>query len=85
MWADVRLFVENPEEALEDARAQLVAADENGDLEVRLASLTKRLAAEQTEKDRYIKPYRFGPPITQGADGFSHGVADSLLWYNARS
>lgn len=29
--------------------------------------------------------YRFGPPTTQGAVGFSHGVADSLLWYNARS
>ena len=29
--------------------------------------------------------YRFGPPTTRGADGFSHGVADSLLWYNARS
>jgi hypothetical protein len=60
VWADVRWFLEHPEEALEDARAQLVAAEEDGGLEVRLASLTKRLATKQAEKDRYVRAFAQG-------------------------
>jgi len=60
VWADVRRFLENPEEALEDARARLVAADEDGELEARLASLTKRLATKQAEKDRYVRAFAQG-------------------------
>jgi site-specific DNA recombinase len=60
VWADVRRFLENPEEALEDARAQLVAADEDEELEARLASLTKRLATKQAEKDRYVRAFAQG-------------------------
>jgi hypothetical protein len=56
----VRWFLENPEEALEDARRQLLAADEDGELEGRLASLKKRLATKQAEKGRYIKLYAQG-------------------------
>jgi site-specific DNA recombinase len=57
VWADVRQFLENPEEALEDARAQLEAAGEDGELEARLESLTKRLATKQAEKDRYVRAF----------------------------
>jgi hypothetical protein len=60
VWADVRRFLENPEGAMDDARAQLVAADEDRELEARLASLTKRLATKQAEKDRYVRAFAQG-------------------------
>lgn len=38
-------------------RQQLAGADDTGELEARHADLTKRLAARQAEKDRYVKLY----------------------------
>ena len=60
VWADVRRFVENPGEVLERVREQLADGDESRELETRHADLTKRLAAKQAEKDRYIRLYTSG-------------------------
>ncbi len=60
VWADVRRFIENPGEVLERVREQLAADDEAGELEARHADLTKRLAAKQAEKDRYVRLYAGG-------------------------
>ncbi|CAN5756008.1 hypothetical protein BH24ACT18_BH24ACT18_04120 [soil metagenome] len=60
VWGDVRRFLENPGETLERVREHLTDADQTGDLEARHASLTKRLAAKQGEKDKYVKLYAAG-------------------------
>jgi hypothetical protein len=51
----VRSFLENPGEVLERARAELAEDAESENLEERHASLTRRLAAKQAEKGRYVK------------------------------
>ena len=60
VWSDVRSFLKNPGEVLERARAELVEDGESEDLEERHASLTRRLAAKQSEKGRYVKLYAQG-------------------------
>jgi hypothetical protein len=60
VWRDVRTFLENPGETLERVRGQLADDDETGELEVRRTDLTKRLAAKQAEKDRYVRLYALG-------------------------
>jgi site-specific DNA recombinase len=60
VWRDVKWFVENPAEVLERVREQLVADEEAGELEARHADLTKRLAAKQAEKSRYMRQYARG-------------------------
>ena len=60
VWSDVRSFLKNPEEILERARAELAEDTESEDLEQRHASLTRRLAAKQAEKGRYVKLYAQG-------------------------
>jgi site-specific DNA recombinase len=60
VWADVRRFIENPGEVLERVREQLADGDEAGELAARHADLTKRLAAKQAEKDRYVRLYAGG-------------------------
>jgi site-specific DNA recombinase len=60
VWRDVRAFLENPGETLERVRGQLSGEDETGELEARHTDLTKRLAARQTEKDRYVRLYAQG-------------------------
>jgi hypothetical protein len=58
VWRDVRTFLENPGETLERVREQLADDDgATGELEARLADLTKRLASKQSEKDRYVRLY----------------------------
>jgi site-specific DNA recombinase len=58
VWADVKQFLENPGETLQRVRKQLdEKADETGELEARHADLSRRLAAKQAEKDRYIRLY----------------------------
>ena len=57
MWQDIRQFLENPGETLERVRAQFDTADETSELQARHTDLTKRLAAKQAEKDRYIRLY----------------------------
>ena len=61
VWRDVRTFLENPGETLERVREQLAGDDgATEELEARLADLTKRLAAKQSEKDRYVRLYAQG-------------------------
>ena len=61
VWRDVRTFLENPGETLERLREQLAGDDRaTEELEARLADLTKRLAAKQSEKDRYVRLYAQG-------------------------
>jgi hypothetical protein len=61
VWSDVRRFLENPGEVLERLREQQHdAADDAGELEARRKELSKRLAAKQTEKDRYVRAYAQG-------------------------
>jgi site-specific DNA recombinase len=62
VWSDVWSFLKNPGEVLERARAELVEDGESEDLEERHASLTRRLAAKQSEKGRYVKLYAPGAP-----------------------
>ena len=60
VWQDVRSFLKNPGEVLERVREQLAEDREGDDVEGRLASLTRRLAAKQEEKSRYVKLYAQG-------------------------
>ena len=61
VWQDIRGFVENPGEVLERVKEQMEAQPLQADeLEERLASLTKRLATVQGEKDKYVKLYAAG-------------------------
>jgi site-specific DNA recombinase len=61
VWQDIRGFVENPGEVLERVKEQMEERrTQTGELEERLASLTKRLATAQGEKDKYVKLYAAG-------------------------
>ena len=61
VWQDIRGFVENPGEVLERVKEQMEGRrTQTGELEERLASLTKRLATAQGEKDKYVKLYAAG-------------------------
>ena len=61
VWQDIRGFVENPGEVLERVKEQMEERhSQAGELEERLASLTKRLAASRGEKDKYVKLYASG-------------------------
>jgi len=59
-WQDVRSFLKNPGEVLLRVREQLAEDEQGYDLEERHASLTRRLAAKQGEKARYVKLYAQG-------------------------
>ena len=60
VWADVRRFLEDPGEVLERLREQHGADDATDELEMRREELSRRLAAEQAEKDRYVHLYAQG-------------------------
>jgi len=55
VWADIRLFLENPGETLHRVRQELANSDGTEELEARHADLTRRLAAKHKERDRYIR------------------------------
>jgi hypothetical protein len=57
VWADVRGFVTNPGEVLERVRDQLGGEGNTQELDARLKSLSHRLTAKQSEKDRYVRLY----------------------------
>ena len=61
VWSDVRRFLQDPGEVLQSVREQLASDQEGEGLEERRAALTRRLAAKQSEKNRYVKLYRAGP------------------------
>src|SRR5829696_8688526 len=61
VWHDIREFVENPGEVLERVKEQREERrTQTGELKERIASLTKRLATVQGEKDKYVKLYAAG-------------------------
>ncbi len=60
VWTDVRRFLKNPGEVLEQVRKQLGSEDDGGELEARREELAKRLASRQAEKDRYVRTYAQG-------------------------
>jgi len=61
VWQDIRGFVENPGEVLERVKEQMEEQrTQTGELKERLASLAKRLATAQGEKDKYVKLYAAG-------------------------
>jgi len=58
VWADVKGFVTNPGEVLERVREELRGEDDDTEeISARREMLAKRLAAKQSEKDRYIRLY----------------------------
>lgn len=60
VWADVRRFLEDPGEVLERVCEQLGSKDNTAELAVRREELAKRLAARQSDKDRYVRAYAQG-------------------------
>jgi site-specific DNA recombinase len=61
VWQDIRTFVENPGEVLERVREQMEEQQGHADeIEQRRASLAKRLAAAQGEKDKFVRLYAAG-------------------------
>jgi site-specific DNA recombinase len=57
VWADVRLFLQDPGEVLERIHAQVESNGEAAELEERHASLETRLAAKHKERDRWLHLY----------------------------
>lgn len=57
MWADVRRFLNDPGEILERVRDELGDEGVTEELDTHKAELSKRLAARQAEKDRYLRAY----------------------------
>jgi site-specific DNA recombinase len=57
VWADMRRFLENPGEVLEQVREQMGSDDVLSELEGRRESLEKRLAAKHKERDRWLHLY----------------------------
>jgi site-specific DNA recombinase len=61
VWTDVRAFLEDPGEVLERLRSEGIDADAaSNDLKARRDDLTRRLAAKNAEKDRYVRAYAQG-------------------------
>lgn len=65
VWTDVRGFLHNPGQVLERLREEQAEDHRAEDLRERLASLTKRLAAKQVEKDRYIRLFARGDVLDE--------------------
>jgi site-specific DNA recombinase len=61
VWQDIRTFVENPGEVLERVKKQMEEQQGQADeIEQRRASLAKRLATVQGEKDKFVRLYAAG-------------------------
>jgi hypothetical protein len=61
VWADVRAFLEDPGEVLERLRSEEIDTDaSSNDFKARRDDLTRRLAAKNAEKDRYVRAYAQG-------------------------
>ncbi len=60
VWSDVKRFLDDPGEVLERLRNEHHGEDGTEELEARKAELSKRLAAKQAEKDRYVRTYAQG-------------------------
>ena len=60
VWADVRRFLEDPGEVLERVKEQMGDEGAAEELGTRRDDLGKRLAAKQSEKDRYVRAFAQG-------------------------
>ena len=60
VWADVRRFLNDPGEVIARVRNELGDEGYTEELDARKAELSKRLAARQAEKDRYVRAYTQG-------------------------
>ena len=60
VWSDMRRFLENPGEVLEQVREQMGSDDVLSELEGRRESLEKRLASKHKERDRWLHLYAQG-------------------------
>jgi hypothetical protein len=60
VWADVRRFLEDPGEVLERVKEQMGDEGAAEELGTRRDDLGKRLAAKQSERDRYVRAYAQG-------------------------
>ncbi len=60
VWADVRRFLNDPGKVLERLRDELGDEGYTEELDARKDELSKRLAARQAEKDRYVRAYAQG-------------------------
>jgi site-specific DNA recombinase len=78
VWADVRSFLHDPGEVLERVKEQMAAKDESDSLEKRRASLTKRLATKQAEKDRYVRLYATGHLDEEELDTYLADVSNQV-------
>ena len=76
--ADVPSFLRDPGEVLERVKEQIAAEDESNDLEERRASLTKRLATKQAEKDRYVRLYAAGHLDEEELDTYLADVSNQV-------
>jgi site-specific DNA recombinase len=60
VWDDIKTFIEDPGDALERAKKQMLERAHSDGLEERRESLAKRLAQTQAEKSKYVKLYAQG-------------------------
>jgi site-specific DNA recombinase len=60
VWNDIKTFIEDPGDALERAKRQMLKRAQSDGLEERRESLAKRLAQTQAEKSKYVKLYAQG-------------------------
>jgi site-specific DNA recombinase len=60
VWSDVRTFLDSPGEVLERVREQMGTDEATEELTARREDLSRRLAAKQAEKDRYVRSYAQG-------------------------
>jgi hypothetical protein len=60
VWSDVRSFLDSPGEVLERVHEQMGIDEATEELTARREDLSRRLAAKQAEKDRYVRPYAQG-------------------------
>jgi chromosome segregation ATPase len=60
VWDDIKTFIEDPGDALERAKKQMLERAHSDGLEERRESLAKRLAQTQVEKSKYEKLYAQG-------------------------
>ncbi len=84
VWGKIREYIEHPDEAIEEAKAQLERQRQHtGELEERLASLRERLKATHREKDGYIDAYAIERRTTGKADDAK--LAEALAEIRART
>jgi len=78
VWTDVRRFLNDPGEVLERLRLELGDNGDTEELDARKAELSKRLAARQAEKDRYVRAYAQGHISEDELAGYMADIKSQL-------